>query len=255
MKNWACFLFSFFVFSTAFAADDDFEKKSESTAENSEVLESAIETPRDPWESFNRKMYSVHDVLYRGIIRPAGLAYEYGVPTPLHTTIRNGVANPEDAWIAANNLLQGKPKDAANDVARLLINSTLGIFGMFDVASELGLSKNDEDFGQTLAVWGVPSGNLVFIPGVGPRYVRDWFGWAVDSNPLWSVMDPPRTRNIAWGSNVWQKTEAAIPLHQMIESSGMEPYVMMRESYIQLRQSQITDGAPAFEEDDDYSKE
>lgn len=256
IKKCFCLLCAAFVLSPAFA-ESDFEKNTESTVENRAIVETNNPTnPRDPWESFNRKMYGVHDVLYRGIIRPAGLAYEYIVPTPVHTTIRNGISNPEDIWIAANNLLQGKPKDAANDIARLLINSTLGIFGIFDVATELGLPKNDEDFGQTLAVWGVPSGNILFIPGLGPRYVRDWFGWAVDTNPLWTVMDPPRTRNVAWGVNVWQKTGAVLPLYQMIESSGVEPYVMMRESYIQMRQSQITDGTPTFEEeDDDYSKE
>ena len=244
-----------FLANPVFAQDSesDSEKKSALTVENTESAENF--NPRDPWEPFNRKMYAVHDVLYRGIIRPAGLAYEYLVPLPLHTTIRNGVSNPEDAWIAANNLLQGKPKEAGSDLLRLLINSTLGIFGVFDVATEMGIPKNDEDFGQTLAVWGVPSGNYLFIPGLGPKYVRDWFGWAIDTNPLWTIMDPPRTRNVSWGVHVWERTNAALPLYRVMDDAGMETYVMMRESYIQMRQSQISDGAATFEEDDDYSKE
>ncbi len=224
---------------------ENIEKNSESTVEN-----------RDSWEAFNRKMFKVHTVVYKSVVKPVAQTYGKIVPLPVHVSLNNAFSNPTDLWVGANNLLQGKPKSAGSDVLRFLINSTLGIFGVFDVASEMGIAKNDEDFGQTLAVWGVPPGKYLFIPGIGPKYTRDAIGWLVDSNPLWWVISPIRARNIALGVNALETTVQILPLYQMVEESGIDPYVMIRESYFQRRNNQIWDGeAPITEEEDDYSKE
>ena len=137
----------------------------------------ADENPRDPYEGFNRAMYSVNDALDRAALKPVAKAYDAVLPLPVRAGVGNFFGNTGDLWIGINDVMQGKFADAGIDVARLLVNSTLGIFGLFDVASEIGLEKHEEDFGQTMAVWGVPSGPYLFWPLIGPRTVRDTAGW------------------------------------------------------------------------------
>lgn len=256
IKKCFCLLCAAFVLSPAFAESDS-EKNTALTVENRDVLETNNPTnPRDPWESFNRKMFAVHTVLYENIGKPVGTVYDKAVPLPVHSSLNNAFGNFSDLWGGANHLLQGKASHAGSDVLRFLINSTLGILGIFDVASEMGIHKNDADFGQTLAKWGVPNGNYLFIPAIGPKYTRDALGWAVDSNPMWWVLSPIRTRNVAMGVDVLEMTAQVIPLYRVIGESGLDPYVMIRESYFQRRQAQLLDGESVFlEEDDDYSKE
>ncbi len=122
------------------------------------------ENPRDPYEGFNRVMYSVNDALDSVALKPVAKVYDMALPLPVKAGVGNFFGNTGDLWIGANSALQGKFGDAGVDIARLLVNSTLGIFGLFDVASELGLEKHEEDLGQTLAVWGVPDGLYFFWP-------------------------------------------------------------------------------------------
>ncbi len=147
----------------------------------------ADETPGDPFESFNRAMFAVNEGIDMVAMKPIAQAYDFVVPLPAKAGVGNFFGNILDFRNVLNNALQGKGGDAGTDLARLLINSTIGIFGLFDVASELGLERHDEDFGQTLAVWGWTDSDFLFWPIIGPRTVRDTGGWVVDAytDPTW----------------------------------------------------------------------
>lgn len=141
IKQCFCLLCAAFVLSPAFAKSDS-EKNTALTVENRDVLETNNPTnPRDPWESFNRKMFAVHTVLYENIGKPVGTVYDKAVPLPVHSSLNNAFGNSSDLWSGANHLLQGKASHAGSDVLRFLINSTLGILGIFDVASEMAFTK------------------------------------------------------------------------------------------------------------------
>ena len=127
----------------------------------------------DPFEEINRTTFKINNSLDNSIAKPVAKAYKYITPDALEKGISNVIFNIEDISICLNSILQGKVKNGLSDVGRIIINSSLGIGGIFDIASSLGLTKHDEDFGQTLAVWGVPHGPYVVLPILGPSTLRD----------------------------------------------------------------------------------
>lgn len=202
--------------------------------------------PQDPYEGFNRAMFSVNENLDK-VVKPVAQAYDTAAPLPVRVGISGFFGNLQDSTIGLNNFLQGKPSDGANDWARLLINSTLGIFGLFDVASELGLEKHDEDFGQTLAKWGVPDGGYLFLPILGPRTVRDAGAWVVEQklDPVGQIKDIP-VRNSARVVRLVNTRAELLPLEPVIEQAVIngDKYGYIRNSYLQRRRSLIHDGNP-----------
>ena len=154
--------------------------------------------PKDPIEGFNRAMYAFNDGLDTAIIKPVATGYDAVLPTPVKTGVTNFFGNIEDVFIGVNNLLQGKIPAAASDFGRFLINSTVDILGLIDWASDAGLEKHDEDFGQTFGRWGVGNGAYVVIPVFGPRTARDTVGLVLDvaTDPV-AQHRPKRTRDIA----------------------------------------------------------
>ena len=124
---------------------------------------STANNPKDPYEGFNRAMFSVNEG-FDVVLKPVAEGYDAAAPLPVKAGIGNFFGNISDAWTAINNFLQGKGGEGLSDVGRVLVNTTLGIGGVFDVASEMGLEKHAEDFGQTMAVWGVPEGNYLYWP-------------------------------------------------------------------------------------------
>ncbi|MDR0775699.1 MAG: VacJ family lipoprotein [Azonexus sp.] len=209
--------------------------------------------PKDPFESFNRAMFAVNEAIDTVAARPAAQAYDTVTPLPVKAAFGNFFANVGDLWVGVNSALQGKGGDAGNDLARLLINSTIGIFGLFDVASELGLERHDEDFGQTLAVWGVGDGGYVFLPVLGPRTVRDAAAWGVDyaADPVRSV-DPVRVRNSATVVRFVDIRASLLPYDKVINEAALDRYSYIRDAYLQRRRNQIFDGRPPRLDDDDY---
>ena len=207
----------------------------------------ADENPLDPYEGFNRAMYSVNDALDKVAIKPVAKAYDVVVPLPIKASVGNFFGNTGDLWIGANSALQGKFSDAGSDIARLLINSTVGIFGLFDVASELGFEKHEEDLGQTLAVWGAPSGAYFFWPFIGPRTLRDTVGWLGDSyaDPVWSA----RTRSTAVRNSLVaigfvDIRASLLPADKIVDEAALDKYAYIRDAYQQRRRNQIYDGRP-----------
>jgi phospholipid-binding lipoprotein MlaA len=201
--------------------------------------------PNDPYEGFNRVMFSVNEAVDTYAAKPVAKVYDQAVPLPAKASVGNFFGNAGDLWIGVNSALQGKFTDAGIDLGRLLINSTLGIFGLFDVASELGLEKHDEDFGQTLAVWGVGDAGYLFWPILGPRTVRDTAGWAVDSyvDPVWKI-EPVSTRNSMVVLRFVDIRASLLPADKVVEEAALDKYAYIRDSYLQRRRNQIFDGRP-----------
>ena len=201
--------------------------------------------PRDPYEGFNRAMFSVNEGIDK-VAKPVAQGYDAVMPLPAKAGVGNVFGNIGDLWIGVNNGLQGKVGDGASDLGRLLINSTVGIFGLFDVASEMGLEKHDEDFGQTLARWGVGGGGYLFWPIIGPRTLRDTGGFVVDTfaDPVqWGVNDV-RVRNSAYAVRFIDVRASLLPADKVVEEAALDKYAYIRDAYLQRRRSQIFDGNP-----------
>lgn len=206
--------------------------------------------PRDPWEGFNKGMFAFNEGLDKVVLKPVAQGYEAAVPAPMRTGVGNAFSNVEDLAIGANNLLQGKPENALSDLGRLLINSTLGILGLFDVASEMGLEKHNEDFGQTLGRWGVGTGPYLVLPVLGPRNVRDTVGKAVDiqADPVADVY-PVNLRNSLLGTRLIGDRAGLLPADKAIEDAALgDKYGYMRDTYLQRRENLVYDGKPPREE-------
>ena len=203
----------------------------------------------DPWEETNTKIYAFNKKLDGLILRPIALAYVKLTPNIVRQGIGNFFSNIDDVNVLANDLLQLKFRDAASDSGRLLINTTVGVGGIIDVASSVGLSKNEEDFGQTFGRWGVGAGPYVVLPFFGSSSVRDSFGLVLDTmfNPIqYYQEDGARTTLTVLG--FVDDRASVLSLEGLI--SGDE-YLFVREAYLQQREYLVNDGA-YYDDFDDY---
>lgn len=208
--------------------------------------------PRDPLEPMNRAIYTFNDGVDTVLLKPIAEVYTAILPDFVRTGISNFFANINDIIIALNNLLQGKVGNAFSDVGRIMINTTVGVLGVIDVASELGLEKHDEDFGQTLGYWGIGDGAYLVLPFLGPRTVRDTVGLVGDvySDPM-AYIDPVRDRNAAWGLRFVSRRAELLSASKVLETAALDPYDFMRDAYLQRRRNQVYDGNPPREKDSD----
>lgn len=200
--------------------------------------------PKDPFEGFNRAMFAVNEGI-DVVVKPIAQGYDAAAPLPVKVVIGNFFGNIGDLWTAVNNVLQGKPDQAVSDVGRVLINTTAGIGGAFDVASEMGLTKHSEEFGQTLGRWGVGDGPYFYWPIIGPRTARDTVGWAVDTyiDPVWRA-DPIRLRNSLVAARFIDLRASLLPTDKVIEEAAFDKYNYVRDGYLQYRRNEIYDGDP-----------
>jgi len=204
----------------------------------------------DPWESPNRAIYKFNNVIDRAVMRPIAIGYRAIMPTFAERGVTNFSKNLTTPRSALNNFLQGKPRQGLSDVARFLFNSTLGVAGLFDIASSGGLEVYDEDFGQTLAVWGVPDGPFVYVPLLGPFTLRDALALPVNVySDLLIHYDDSSVRDRLYGLRVIDLRSRALTVDRLLEGSK-DPYLTIRESYLQNRKFQVYDGDPP--EDDDF---
>lgn len=208
--------------------------------------------PKDPIESYNRAIFSFNEGVDKVALKPLAKGYEAAVPLPGRTAIGNFFGNLGDVWIGVNNLLQGKAVNAASDIGRVLVNSTLGIGGLFDVASEMGLEKHDEDFGQTLGRWGVGSGPYIVWPILGPSTARDSVGLGVGffADPL-GYFDNVPLRNSLYGTRVVHTRASLLPAERAIDEASLDKYAYVRDGFLQRRRALIHDGRPPRLDDDD----
>lgn len=207
---------------------------------------------RDPAEGFNRAIFAFNEGVDAAVLRPVAVGYDAVLPTPVRTGVSNVFDNVGDVFIAVNNLLQGKPADAVNDAARFIFNSTFGILGIFDVASEMGLEKHDEDFGQTLGRWGAGPGPYVMLPLLGPRDLRDTAGLVLDMtvDPVGNV-DHVATRNSLSALRLVHGRAALLPADKIIASAALDKYSYLRDAYLQRRRSLVFDGRPPREPEEE----
>ncbi|MEX2163547.1 MAG: VacJ family lipoprotein [Sulfuricaulis sp.] len=215
------------------------------TAEGNSTAE-ARNKPGDPLEGFNRAMYTFNDKMDRYILKPVAKGYRAVTPKPVRRGISNFFSNLREPIVMLNNLLQGKPADAVSDLSRFVFNSTFGIFGLFDVASKMDLPKHNEDFGQTLAVWGVSDGAYLVLPFFGPSNLRDGPALVVD----WETYPPNHMEERSTRAKLLL-VETVDKRAQLLDASdildqaaGQDPYVFVRETFRQLRRNQVYDGNP-----------
>ncbi|MEW6165315.1 MAG: VacJ family lipoprotein [Pseudomonadota bacterium] len=204
--------------------------------------------PKDPIEGFNRAMYGFNDMIDSAVIKPVAQGYEAALPTPVRTGVTNFFGNLADFFIGINNLLQGKPGQAASDIGRVLVNSTIGLLGVLDVASEMGMEKHEEDFGQTFGRWGVGDGAYVVLPFFGPRTARDTVGLVLDvkADPVANI-DDISTRNTLLALRVVDTRADLLPADKVIEEAALDKYAYIRDGYLQRRRNLIHDGNPPRE--------
>jgi len=207
---------------------------------------------RDPWQGFNRTMYGFNDGLDRALLKPAAKGYKAVAPDFVETGVRNFFDNLDDISVAVNNLLQGKVSNSFSDIGRLAINSTIGVLGLFDVASSMGLTKHDEDFGQTLGVWGMDSGPYIMWPLFGPSTLRDSPSLVVDRvllNPLTYVEIKTGERIAIVALDVVSVRAELLSLEETVDEISTDKYTFIREAYLDRRDFLVNDGSPAEELD------
>jgi len=219
--------------------------------------------PEDPLEPYNRAMFSFNEKVDSVVMKPVAKAYVTVTPTPVRTWVGNFFGNLQDPWIGLNNLLQGKPLNALHDLMRFVFNSTLGMGGLLDFASEAGLPKHDEDFGQTLAVWGVKEGPFVVLPFFGPNTLRDTFALPLDvmATSPWTlppgnpVVHDSAVRYGFSGTRAIDTRARFLGVERTLDEGTLDKYRYMRDFYLQQRRFRVHDGNVPIEYDDFDSDE
>lgn len=210
--------------------------------------------PRDPLEPVNRAIYTFNDGLDTMLVKPAAEVYQGVVPAPVRTGVSNVFANINDVIVALNNLLQGKFGAALSDIGRVLLNTTAGLLGIFDVATPAGLEKHDEDFGQTFGYWGIGDGPYLVLPFLGPRTTRDAVGTVVylAVDPV-SNINPPRDRNQIAALRLVSDRANLLSASRILAVAALDEYEFVRDAYLQRRRNLIYDGNPPREKLDGSS--
>ena len=201
--------------------------------------------PRDPLEPVNRAVYRFNEGFDEVLARPVATAYRDALHEEIRGRVRNFFANIGDLFIGFNNVLQGKLQDGLEDWARFAFNSTLGLLGLHDVASDMGLEKHNEDFGQTFGRWGVGDGPYLVLPILGPSTLRDGVGTVFDlyTDPVGDFR-PIRLRNSAIVLRLTNTRADLLDASRLLEEAALDKYVFQRDAYLQRRRSLIFDGHP-----------
>jgi phospholipid-binding lipoprotein MlaA len=206
--------------------------------------------PKDPLEPMNRSISKFNEVLDDNVLKPAAKGYRDVTPQPVQTGVRNVFNNLSDIWSTVNNGLQLKGRDTAESLMRSVVNTVFGIYGIFDVATEIGLERHPEDFGQTLGAWGVPNGPYLVLPLFGPSTLRDTAGRSVDTSADYvRNLDHIASRNSAMAVRIMDKRADLLDASNMLSQAAIDQYTFTRDAYLQYRRNQVYDGNPPDEED------
>ena len=206
-------------------------------------------SPADPWEPLNRQIHGFNYGLDKVTLKPVAKAYEFIFPNWMRLGVTNFSRNLRTPLHIINHLLQGKPKDSLSETGRFLANSTFGLLGLVDVATDMGLERKPEDFGQTFAKWGVPDGPFVIVPLLGPFALRDALAIPLNlfADPLWHLDNAPvRTR--LWVLRLIDVRQRFFAAEKLLEGT-QDHYISVRESYRQNRRYLIFDGDVPMDED------
>jgi len=209
-------------------------------------------TAHDPFEPMNRSVQRFNDALDESVLRPTAQAYVDVVPSAARKGVNNFFGNLGDVWSSVNHLLQGKLEGGLNQGMRVAVNTVFGLLGVLDVATEMGLDRHREDFGQTLGVWGMPAGPYLVLPLLGPSSIRDGVGVAADFSldPAPSLSDT-RERNAAIGLRVVDMRSQFLGADRLLEDAALDRYAFIRDAYLQRRRNLVYDGNPPDDEDSD----
>ncbi len=199
--------------------------------------------PHDPWERLNRSMYTFNDKLDVAVLEPTAKGYRIITPDPVEAGISNFFSNLGEITVIVNDILQFKPVEAISDSGRFIVNSSIGIGGLFDVAKHMGLRKREEDFGQTLGYWGVNDGPYLVLPFFGPSSVRDGLGFVADIQirPIKEIDDRDH-RLILNTLNVISNRAELLEAGEILDEAAFDPYIFLREAYLQRRNNLVYDG-------------
>lgn len=206
-------------------------------------------TEGDPFEPFNRAMFSFNEGLDKYILKPVAEGYDTVLPDPVKTGVSNFFSNLEDLFVIINDLLQFKITQAIQDTGRFVLNSTIGLYGLIDVATPVGLPKHHEDFGQTLATWGVGDGPYIVLPFFGPKTMRGTVGFVAESSidPVYKIEQD----DSLYGTVILRAVDQRYQLlkaGRIVEQAALDKYSFIRDAYLQHRKNLIYDGKPPQEE-------
>lgn len=206
----------------------------------------------DPLEPWNRQVFRFNDAVDRAVLKPVATTYQKVTPRPIRSGVRNFFANLKDGWSVINNALQLKGQNAVDSLSRFGINTFLGLGGVLDIASELGIERHTKDFGHTLGYWGVPSGPYLVLPLMGPSTLRDTAALPVDSSGnLANQLPEESARNALLVVRVVDTRANLLRASDMLEQVALDEYAFARDSYLQFRRNAIYDGNPPESENKD----
>ena len=196
--------------------------------------------PRDPMEPLNRAVYGFNQAVDEAVLKPAASAYESALPQPARAGVSNFFSNIGDVWSVVNNALQGKGKEASDSFARVLINSTLGVAGLFDIASGVGIERHKQDFGQTLGHWGMGSGPYLVLPLLGSSTLRDAAALPIDyKGDLSTHIHSIPLRNSATGLRLVDERSALLGASNLLDEAALDKYSFTRDAHLQRRDGSI----------------
>ena len=206
------------------------------------IVPSTYASDDDPLEPMNRAIFEFNEIVDDNVLKPIAKGYKYVTPDPVEVGISNFFSNLGEIGTITNDLLQLKFTQAGRDTMRFFLNSTLGIFGIFDVATPLGLSKNKEDFGQTLGFWGVPDGPYLVLPFLGPSSFRDGPSMIVDYELSPVEQLHHEERQVLQTLDIVDTRARLLRATKILDTAAKDKYIFIRESYLQKRESQVNDG-------------
>lgn len=200
---------------------------------------------RDPWEPMNRSVYNFNEALDNMAIKPAAKVYSAVLPSPVRVGIHNFLGNLGDVWTLANTALQLKVQASADTLMRISVNTVFGLGGVLDVASEMGLQKRKEDFGQTLGYWGAKPGPYVVLPVLGPATLRDALATPLDmQGDVTQQFKDPTTRQVLTATRVLDVRSGFLESLDLMKAAALDPYSFVRDAYLQKRENDVHDGNP-----------
>jgi phospholipid-binding lipoprotein MlaA len=209
-------------------------------------------TKYDPFEPVNRAVFEFNDIADKIVMKPTAQVYKAVTPELVRKGVSNFFGNMLDLFSGVNDALQGKPVQASDDFGRFLINTTFGLGGLFDIASEAGIEKHDEDFGQTFGVWGMGPGPYLVLPLLGPSSLRDGTGTLLQgyASPMTYIPDVP-LRNSLFGLRFIDARTQYLGTEGLLEQAALDKYTFMRRAYLQRRRNMVYDGKPPANDDSD----
>lgn len=203
-----------------------------------------VERP-DPLEGMNRGVFAFNEKADQYLLKPTAQAYVAITPAPVRTGLTNFYANVSDVWSAANLALQGRPRDGLSDLTRTALNSTIGVLGLFDVATSMGFTRHGEDLGQTLGRWGLGPGAYLVLPILGPSSLRDVVGLPIDLAAVpQSFVESVALRNSLTVLGAVNQRASMLGAINLADEISLDKYLLFREAYLQRRRSLVYDGEP-----------